>query len=136
MSKYLMTGIVAAIGLFAGLLYHDWPSVAIARDWQAPTKAAKIANPVAMDQSSIQRGQKAYRKYCLMCHGPAARGDGLAASSLDPKPANLVERITHRNDGDFFWKIMNGRLPMPGFKDQLSDQQIWDSINFIKSLEK
>jgi mono/diheme cytochrome c family protein len=56
------------------------------------------------------------------------------ADSFDPKPANLVMRLRNHSEGDFFWKISNGRGLMPGFEDQLRETQIWDVINFIKSL--
>jgi len=37
--------------------------------------------------------------------------------------------------GDFAWKIANGRGLMPGFKDHLTKEQIWDLTNFIQSLK-
>ncbi len=41
----------------------------------------------------------------------------------------------HHPDGDFAWKITNGRGPMPGWKGTLTDEQIWNVVNFIQSLE-
>jgi mono/diheme cytochrome c family protein len=35
---------------------------------------------------------------------------------------------------DFFWKIANGRGAMPAWKNSLSENQIWDLVNYIKSL--
>ena len=126
----------AALALVAAMLQTGIPVIVGAHSWKAPAAAAKKANPVTPDDASVQRGQKTYRKYCLMCHGPFAQGDGLAARSLDVQPADLVERLKSHSEGDFYWKIMNGRLPMPGFKDQMTDQEVWDTINFIKSLKK
>jgi len=37
-------------------------------------------------------------------------------------------------DGDFAWKIANGRGPMPAWKQSLKPNQIWDAVNFIQSL--
>ena len=127
---------VLAVALTTGLLISDVPSPAMAHGWKAPKAAAEKSNPVANDEASRKRGGKAYREYCLMCHGPSGKGDGLAAQSLDVQPADLVERLKHHSDGDFFWKIMNGRLPMPGFKGEMTDQEVWDTINFIKSLKR
>ena len=36
-------------------------------------------------------------------------------------------------DGDFFWKIQEGRGDMPSFNDDLSEEQIWEIINYIRS---
>ena len=38
-------------------------------------------------------------------------------------------------DGDIAWKIAVGRGAMPGFKEKLSQEQIWDLVNFIQSLK-
>jgi mono/diheme cytochrome c family protein len=57
------------------------------------------------------------------------------AKNLTPKPADLVEHAARHSDGDFVWKITNGRGTMPGFKDQLTQNQILDVTNFIKSLK-
>ncbi|CAB5159756.1 hypothetical protein D3OALGA1CA_4969 [Olavius algarvensis associated proteobacterium Delta 3] len=34
-----------------------------------------------------------------------------------------------RIKGDFFWKISNGRPPMPGSRGRLSEKQIWNVVN-------
>ena len=60
------------------------------------------------------------------------QGDGPLAKKLTPKPADLVERAAHHSDGDFVWKITNGRGAMPAFKDQLSENDVWDLTNFLK----
>jgi mono/diheme cytochrome c family protein len=38
------------------------------------------------------------------------------------------------SDGDFAWKIANGRGPMPAWKSVLQENQIWDLVNFIQTL--
>ena len=39
-------------------------------------------------------------------------------------------------NGDIAWKIAEGRGAMPGFKERLTDEQIWDLVNFIQSLKE
>jgi mono/diheme cytochrome c family protein len=36
------------------------------------------------------------------------------------------------SDGDFAWKIAEGRGPMPPWKAVLNESQIWDVVNYIK----
>ena len=110
------------------------PVLVAAHGWKAPTNAAQKSNPVPISESSIQRGAEIYRGLCAACHGAKAAGDGEMAASFIPEPANLLKRLKNHSEGDFFWKISNGRGPMPGFKDKLTEKQIWDVINFIKSL--
>ena len=38
-------------------------------------------------------------------------------------------------DGDFAWKVANGRGAMPAWKEILSERDIWHVVNYIQSLE-
>jgi mono/diheme cytochrome c family protein len=49
--------------------------------------------------ASIQ-GPALYKAYCAACHGPEAKGNGPAASTLKLPPADLT-RISARNGGTF-----------------------------------
>jgi mono/diheme cytochrome c family protein len=70
----------------------------------------------------------------MSCHGENAEGNGPAATVLTPKPANLKKMSGTHSDGEFAWKIENGRGPMPAWKNILSENQIWDIVNYIQSL--
>ena len=130
-----MTGkILVLIFAWAVIATIVVPTIIIAHSWKAPKEASERQNPVPKNQDSIERGKALYRKYCASCHGKNGQGDGPLAKNLTPKPADLVERAAHHSDGDFAWKITNGRGAMPAFKDQLSEAEIWDLTNFIKSL--
>ena len=101
--------------------------------WSAPPEEARKPNPVPPDQDSIERGKKLYQTHCVVCHGSAGKGDGPAAAGLIPRPTNLVKMAGHHSDGDFAWKIANGRGAMPGWMKVLSERDIWDLTNFIQS---
>ena len=44
------------------------------------------------------KGRALYSQYCASCHGPSAKGDGVAASSLKVRPADLTA-ISMRYNG-------------------------------------
>jgi len=104
--------------------------------WMAPEEAAKRRNPIAATHASIMRGRKLFQANCVSCHGAQGKGDGPAAAALNPKPADLTAMAGLHPDGDFAWKIANGRGPMPAWKGTLTENQIWDLVNFIQSLKK
>ena len=81
------------------------------------------------------KAEKTYFKNCASCHGAKAMGDGPAAAALNPKPANLAMMAGMHPDGDFAWKISNGRGVMPAWKGTLSETEIWELVNYIKSLK-
>lgn len=103
--------------------------------WASPKEAAARTNPVASDEASIARGAKSYATLCVSCHGKQALGDGADGASLNPKPTNLKAMSGNHEDGDFAWKIANGRGAMPAWKGILNENQIWDLVNFIQDLK-
>ena len=58
--------------------------------------AASGARPAEAEQD----GRALYRRYCAACHGPEAKGDGVVASFLKPKPPDLT-MLASRNGGEF-----------------------------------
>jgi mono/diheme cytochrome c family protein len=106
-----------------------------AHGWEAPESAAALENPVSADSPSIESGRALFLEYCAACHGRSAAGDGPMAAALTPVPSDLTAVSGHHPDGDFFWKIENGKGAMPGFQEKLSDKQIWHLVNYIQSLK-
>jgi mono/diheme cytochrome c family protein len=106
---------------------------AMAHGWMAPKKAANVKNPVALNDKSVERGKEVYSQNCAACHGNNIEGLEAEAAGLEMSPPNLKKRLRTHSDGDFFWKIKEGRGDMPSFNDDLSDSQIWQTINYIRS---
>lgn len=102
--------------------------------WMAPEDAASRKNPVSANAASIARGRKVFEANCVICHGPDGNGDGPAGAALNPRPTNLRAMAGRHDDGDFAWKIANGRGPMPAWKGMLSEKQIWEVVNYVQSL--
>jgi mono/diheme cytochrome c family protein len=42
--------------------------------------------------------------------------------------------VQQQSDGALFYKITEGRGPMPSFKTTLTEQQRWDVVNHIRTL--
>ena len=103
--------------------------------WMSPEGEAEKPNPIKADTVSIERGRKSYAILCATCHGATAMGDGAAGATLDPKPTNLKAMSGGHPDGDFAWKIANGRGAMPAWKSILNENKIWDLVNFIQDLK-
>lgn len=103
-------------------------------EWIAPMVAAERKNPILSGADSIGRGQVLFSN-CVICHGPLGHGDGAAAVALNPKPKDLTSAATQgQSDGALFWKISQGRAPMPPWEQTLSDKDRWDLVNYIRSI--
>ena len=108
--------------------------------WITPARAARKANPVSADAKSLLQGKELFTNGCLPCHGPTGRGDGPAAISLDRngvkvRPGNLSNpKMWQQSDGALFWKISEGKTPMPAFQEAFTEEQRWQIINYIRTL--
>jgi len=105
--------------------------------WVAPASASSVKNPLAGNASSVTEGKTIYSNTCSPCHGVKGRGDGPASSALDPKPADHSSANTQsQSDGALFWKLTEGKGPMPSYKSIYTDHQRWALVNYIRSLKK
>ncbi|MGK0272268.1 MAG: mono/diheme cytochrome c family protein [Cocleimonas sp.] len=101
----------------------------------SPRDAAARVNPIQGDQESLERGKQVFMMTCALCHGVTAKGDGPVGVNLIPKPTDLTIMAGNHSDGDFEWKIANGRGDMPAWKTSLNQTQRWDVVNYIQALE-
>jgi mono/diheme cytochrome c family protein len=105
-------------------------------------EASRIANPLHSSDDILAKGKSLYVVGCAPCHGAKGKGDGPAAATLtrDDKPivpADLESPgIQQQSDGSMFWKVNEGRSPMPSWKNSITDQQIWMVILYIRSMAK
>ena len=100
-----------------------------------PELLAPAGNPVAPTPDSIAAGQHLYQANCQQCHGATGRGDGPAASELPFRPADLHQHVPLHSDGQLFYFISEGLFgtPMQPFKDELSEDERWALINYLRS---
>jgi copper transport protein len=109
--------------------------------WQTTletTPTTQLRNPVLATPQSIETGRELYLEHCAVCHGEDATGDGPDAAQLARPPADLTaQHVEIHPDGDLYWWIKDGIDPaMPGFDDQLSDEDVWHLVNYIRTLRE
>ena len=109
---------------------------------RAAPEVQGLANPVAVTPESVAAGATAYATHCAACHGATGRGDGAlaaAAAAYGPRPSNLADPTWRHggSDGEIFAVIRDGIGPdfaMDAFGDRLSETDIWNLVNFLRSL--
>jgi mono/diheme cytochrome c family protein len=99
-------------------------------------RSAFLRNPIPRSAESIARGRQLFEKNCAVCHGAEGRGDGAAAGALPRRPDDLgrIAPPPIFPDGVVAYRIINGVRMMPAYKSALSENEIWDLLNFIRSL--
>jgi mono/diheme cytochrome c family protein len=109
-------------------------------DWTIPANAALEVNPLPASPEVIAQGRKIFESRCQRCHGKDGRGHGPEADPDHPA-GNLTDRLraAFNPDGVMFYKIWNGRQSpkMPAFrKEDLSKEEVWAVIQFVKTFRK
>ena len=106
-------------------------------DWVAPKSADANKNPFAGNEDAVKLGKKLYKQNCAICHGNKGLGDGIAGMSLKPKPTNLTTaKFNKQTDGAIFWKLTEGKSPMPSYKNTLSEKQRWQLVTYMRTIKK
>lgn len=104
-------------------------------EWIAPASANKLNNPVAEISAATDKGGELFVQNCTTCHGTSGEGDGPTADMLDTKPADLTSsKVQKESDGAIFWKITNGKGAMASYKKDLSEEQRWQLVNYVRKL--
>ena len=102
-------------------------------------EAAKVKNPVAATAESIAAGKQIYTRYCAVCHG--TNGQGGSGSDISPPAPDLTDEEWNHgsSDGEIFDVIKNGvppELNMGPWADRIKDPDIWNVVNFLRSIAK
>lgn len=107
--------------------------------WQIPPDAANEKNPVEVNPAVLKKGAQLYSSKCERCHGAKGKGDGPDIDA-DAPPEDLTNpaRASRNPDGVMFYKIWNGRKEpkMPAFKADMSKNDVWTVIHYIKEFRK
>lgn len=115
--------------------------VGIAVFFNPPVQESGLpVNPIPPNADSIAAGEGLYQENCLPCHGATGDGDGPVGRTLNPPPADLTLHTQPgvHPDGRLYNWITNG-FPdsvMPAFKDQLTDEERWHLVNYIRTLAR
>ncbi len=136
MNKQLISLLVP---IFAGMMLAGFTVIRQQPDpWTVPEKYNKMTNPVKADGESLKEGKALWIKHCQSCHGKTGLGDGPKAAQLKTEPGDFSAPATQKqSDGSLFYKTIEGRDDMPGFKKKIPDEEeVWAIVNFIRTLKK
>lgn len=116
----------------------------------------EFPDEIEINKTTMQRGHQRFNIYCAVCHGRAGDGDGLVAQrALELKaptwrpPTSLhQENVTKYPVGKLFNIISYGNIAgvtpdggvirggMAGYESQISVEDRWAIVLYVKALEK
>jgi cytochrome c553 len=90
--------------------------------------------PVTMEV--LERGQERYNVYCTPCHSRVGNGAGMIVQRGYRPAGNFhTQRLLAAPLGHFFHVMTNGYGAMPDYSAQLSPQDRWAVVAYIKALQ-
>jgi mono/diheme cytochrome c family protein len=104
-----------------------------------PDEYLKAENGVGFTVKAIAAGGPLYARNCKRCHGATGEGDGTLATALTPAPALLGYMVQQpiAVDQYLLWSISEGGksfdTAMPSFKQDLTQDQIWQIIAYVRA---
>ena len=104
-------------------------------DTDAARAGRELTNPFHQDDAAaLDKGKVLYETYCLVCHGTEGKGDGPIASKIPPPTSYKSERVMGFLPGRIFHVITLGSNKMPSYAAQLSPDDRWLIITYIRAV--
>ena len=102
--------------------------------WIVPEENLAKLSPFAFSDSTRKAGVELYITNCKSCHGDPGKNNVI---KLVPPPVDPAsDRMQANTDGGLYYKITQGRIPMPTFKNILSSKDVWVVISYLRSFNE
>ena len=99
-----------------------------------------VQNPItSLTKEAFTETERLYLINCAICHGPKLDGNGPlwkdGSGPFPAKPATLVGDAKYEamSEGTMYYSVTYGRNLMGSYASQLTPQQRWDIIYYIKN---
>ena len=98
--------------------------------------AELLENPYLPAKENLILGQKKFLTYCSPCHGNFGDGDSRLRGQFPNPPTIHSNRARDFSDGKIYHIITNGQNVMPSYDAQVTREERWAIINYIRVLQQ
>ena len=97
----------------------------------------ELKNPFPPSYEVLTRGKQVFETYCQHCHGHSGLGDGAVSKAFPGFSYPLASKSTYDlPDGTIFHIITYGRNLMPAHALQVSPDDRWKVIDYLRDLQR
>jgi len=102
-----------------------------------PDDAGKyLVNPLLPTRDVIERGHQRFLTFCSPCHGNFGRGDSRLQGQFPTPPTLHSDKVRSWPDGSIYNVLTEGQNVMPGYASQISRDDRWAIIHYIRVLQR
>lgn len=95
-----------------------------------------LSNPLTPTNEVLNLGKKRFLTFCSPCHGNLGDGDSRLRGQFPNPPSLHSEKVRGWLDGTIYHVMVNGQNVMPSYTSQLSRDECWAVIHYIRVLQK
>jgi mono/diheme cytochrome c family protein len=95
-----------------------------------------LKNPLTPDTETLAMGKEKYDIYCSPCHGYFGEGDSRLRGQFPNPPSLHSEKNRNWSDGSIYHVITDGQNIMPSYATQLTRQERWATVLYIRALQR
>jgi mono/diheme cytochrome c family protein len=139
MKTFKKTTIIIISLVIEGLLlnFNTYAQQQDAKPWVVPDEFKTMTNPVPKGDESNKAGKDLYDKQCASCHGKRGLSDGFKSRTLSDFAGDFSsDYYQNQTDGEHFYKTKFGRGEMPKYEGILTDEEIWNIVNYMRTFKK
>ena len=132
LALYIGAGLVGLLISASAVNAQEKPK---GKPWAAPAEEASKKGP-KVTPDILKAGKELYNTNCKSCHGVKGKGDGEKAAKIEISCGDFTAAdFNNESEGAQYYKITEGRKPMPSFKEKMSDAERWNVVAYIRSLK-
>jgi mono/diheme cytochrome c family protein len=95
-----------------------------------------LSNSYLPTKENLELGQRKFLTYCSPCHGNFGDGDSRLAGQFPNPPTLHSDRARNFSDGMIYHIITNGQNVMPSYASQVTREERWSIVNYIRVLQR
>lgn len=95
-----------------------------------------LLNPFIPTKENIELGKKKFLTFCSPCHGDFGDGDSRLKGQFPNPPTFHSTRGREFSDGMIYHIITNGQNIMPSYESQITRDERWAIVNYIRVLQR
>jgi hypothetical protein len=100
------------------------------------TAEKELVNPLDFTKKNLDFGRKKFDIYCSPCHGSLAKGDSRLNGKFPNPPSLHTKAAREYTDGRIFHIITEGQNIMPSYSSQLTREERWAIVLYVRALQR